>query len=111
MNGKATGLQTHSLAIDDRVFFAAKFDHQRRVRISPTKKMMPIDERRQKANTHDEAQPISGFSQRSFVSHSTFHFFVLCVPDCIALRAGIKIRQRRSLIKCRGTPDRGAIDS
>ena len=46
---------------------------------------------------YEDAQPIKGFSQRSFVSHSTFHFLVLCVPDCMALRAGIKIRQRRSL--------------
>ena len=62
-------------------------------------------------NTYEEAQPINGFSQRSFVSHSIFHFFVLCVPDCIAFRAGIKIRQRRSLKRSRGTPDRAAIFS
>jgi len=60
---------------------------------------------------YDDAQPIKGFSQRSFVSHSTFHFFVLCVPDCIALRAGINIRQRRSLNISRGTPDKTATDS
>lgn len=46
---------------------------------------------------YDDAQPINGFSQRSFVSHSIFHFFVLLVPDCITLRAGTKIRQRLSL--------------
>lgn len=62
-------------------------------------------------NTNDDAQPINGFSQRSFVSHSTFHFFPLFVPDCIALRAGMNIRQRRSLNKSRGTPDKAPTDS
>lgn len=60
---------------------------------------------------YDDAQPIRGFSQRSLVSHSTFHFLVLCVPDCIALRAGTKIRQRRSLNISRGTPDKGPTAS
>lgn len=60
---------------------------------------------------YDDAQPIKGFSQRSFVSHSIFHFLVLFVPDCIALRAGTKMRQRRSLNISRGTPDRGLIAS
>jgi hypothetical protein len=60
---------------------------------------------------YDDAQPINGFSQRSFVSHSIFHFFVLCVPDCIALRAGTNIRQRRSLNISLGTPDRAPTDS
>lgn len=41
--------------------------------------------------TYEDAQPISGFSQRSLVSNSIFHFLVLLTPDCMALRAGTKI--------------------
>lgn len=60
---------------------------------------------------YDDAQPIKGFSQRSLVSHSIFHFFVLFVPDCIAFRADTNIRQRRSLNIFRGTPEIGPMDS
>lgn len=38
-----------------------------------------------------EAQPISGFSQRSLVSKSIFHFLVLLIPDCMAVLAGTKM--------------------
>lgn len=51
-----------------------------------------------------DAQPIKGFSQRSRVSKSIFHFFVFCTPDCIALRAGTKIRTFLVLICSSGTP-------
>lgn len=54
--------------------------------------------------THEEAQPISWFSQRSLVSKSIFHFWVFLTPDCMALRVGTKIRTLRVLICSSGTP-------
>ncbi len=55
-------------------------------------------------STHVEAQPISGFSQRSLVSKSIFHFWVFLMPDCMEVRAGTKIRTLRVLICSSGTP-------
>lgn len=59
--------------------------------------------------THDEHQPIRGFSQRSRLSNSILQAWVLLVPDCIALRAGTKIRTRRVLMCSSGTPVSGAM--
>lgn len=38
-----------------------------------------------------DAQPISGFSQRSLVSKSIFHFLVPWTPDCMEDLAGTKM--------------------
>ena len=51
-----------------------------------------------------EAHPINGFSHRSFVSKSTLHFLMLCVPLCIAVRLGKYIIAFRSLTCSNGTP-------
>lgn len=51
-----------------------------------------------------EAQPISGFSQRSLVSKSIFHFLVLLIPDCMAVLVGTKMWTLRVLICSSGTP-------
>lgn len=104
--------QTHSFAVDHRIFFASKIDHQGWMWIS-SRWMIRFQFQKTFSyqNTNDDAQPIKGFSQRSLVSHSTFHFLVLCVPDCIAFRAGTKIRQRRSSKRSLGTPDKGPMDS
>ena len=59
-----------------------------------------------KHSTHVDAQPISGFSQRSLVSNSIFHFLVLFTPDCMLLRAGTKILTFRVLMCSSGTPVR-----
>lgn len=55
-------------------------------------------------STHVEDQPIRGFSQRSLVSKSIFHLCVFLTPDCMALRAGTKMRTLRVLICSSGTP-------
>ena len=54
--------------------------------------------------TYVEAQPIRGFSQRSRVSKSIFHFLVFWTPDCIAVRVGTKMRTLRVLMCSSGTP-------
>lgn len=38
-----------------------------------------------------DAQPIRGFSQRSLVSKSIFHFLVPWTPDCMEDLAGTKM--------------------
>lgn len=58
-----------------------------------------------------DAQPIKGFSHRSLVSNSIFHFFVLFTPDCMLLRAGTKILTFLVLICSTGTPVKVVISN
>ena len=46
-------------------------------------------------HTHVEAQPMSGFSHRSWVSNSRSQLWYLWVPDCMAFLAGWYTRTRR----------------
>lgn len=59
--------------------------------------------------TYVDAQPINGFSQRSLVSNSIFHFLVLFTPACMALRAGTKMWTFLVLICSSGTPVKGVM--
>ena len=54
--------------------------------------------------SYEEAQPIRGFSQRSLVSKSIFHFLVLLPPDCMAVLVGTKMWTLRVLMCSSGTP-------
>lgn len=61
------------------------------------------NEQVQLGGSYVEAQPIRGFSQRSLVSKSIFHFLVLA-PDCMADLAGTKMWTLRVLMCSSGTP-------
>jgi len=58
-----------------------------------------------------EDHPIKAFSQRSLVSNSIFHFFVLFVPDCIEFLHGLKILTRLLFVCSSGTPEMDVISS
>lgn len=60
-------------------------------------------EQTQLGGSYVEAQPIRGFSQRSLVSKSIFHFLLLA-PDCMAVLAGTKMWTLRVLMCSSGTP-------
>ena len=67
-------------------------------------KHVPVEHKPLNRITYFEAHPINGFSHLSIVSNSKCHFFVLNVPDCIAVLAGTKILALRSLTIQSGTP-------
>ena len=56
---------------------------------------------RQHHSSNVDAQPISGFSHRSGVSHVTSHSLALKLPDCVVVLAGRVTRATR-LASCTG---------